>query len=101
MKEHAKRIHENPSRASKNAQSNNNPNQDLVYPEEVPVPNAGANPQPRLVINEDNKILIDEVSVANDNNNVEHNNNGSGDKFTPRVCIKSLIMKLFVFLSTN
>ena len=58
----------------------------MVYPEEIPVPNA-EQPHPRLVINEENKILIDEVCVANDNNNVEHNNNGTGDKFTPRVRI--------------
>ena len=28
---------------------------------------------------------------------MEHNNNGTGDKFTPRVCIKSPFMKVFVF----
>ena len=91
LKEHAKRIHENPLR--KNIAQNhpnhpgNNHNQDVVYPDDVlAISNAGNPGNPgnpggssRLVI-EDQKVILED-------NNPEHNNNGSGDKFTPRVSL--------------
>ena len=81
LKEHAKRIHENPLRKN-NAQNHpnhpGNHNQDVVYPDDVlAISNAGGGQSSRLVI-EDQKVILED-------NNPEHNNNGSGDKFTPRV----------------
>ena len=82
LKEHAKRIHENPLRKN-NAQNHpnhpGNHNQVVVFePDDVlAISNAGGGQSSRLVI-EDQKVVLED-------NNPEHNNNGTGDKFTPRV----------------
>ena len=88
LKEHAKRIHENPLRKNNVAQNHpshpGNHNQEVVYPDDVLAvsnagPPGGSGGSSRLVI-EDQKVILED-------NNPEHNNNGSGDKFTPRVSL--------------